>query len=163
MWTIRSSRGVQVSATQQFFVMGGGLKHNVVANAANEHEEIFRDNTLPFECKLLAGIQAVIHVGGEVKQFRESVIAIDNPKHQQQDWFKSSGVPEDKILENLGDQIGHFGIHCPALEQVARKEITTKSGSIPKDRTRSQASVEFRKTQDFDSVFGLLSIDVGIQ
>lgn len=109
--------GYEASSTNQFFVMGGGLKHDVVHNSVRIYEGVHQAN-LPFQCKLLAGIQTIINVGGEVKEFNESGIAIDNPKEEQQEWFNSADVPEDQIVENLRGQMIHAGINCPAMRQV---------------------------------------------
>jgi hypothetical protein len=109
--------GYEASSTNQFFVMGGGLKHDVVHNSVKTYEPIHQMN-LPFQCKLLAGIQTIINVGGEVKEFNESGIAIDNPNEDKQEWFDSTDVPENQIVSVLRSKMAQAGINCPAMRQV---------------------------------------------
>ncbi len=110
--------GVKVSSTNQFFIMGGGLEHDVVPNAVNIYEKIHQTTTLPFECKLLAGIQTIINVGGEIKEFAEVGMAIDNPAKPAQQWYSAVNVPEKTMVANMNGQLSIAGIKCPAMRQV---------------------------------------------
>jgi hypothetical protein len=112
--------GVVVSPTRQFFVMGGGLKHDVVPNSVKMYEQIQARKDLPFECKLLAGLQAIINVGGEVKEFQEAGIGIDGPQKTHLEWFTSANVRQNGIIAHLGAEIAKLGISCPAMNQLPR-------------------------------------------
>jgi len=124
--------GYEASSTNQFFIMGGGLKHDVVHNAVKTYEKVHQVN-LPFQCKLLAGIQTIINVGGEVKQFKECGIAIDNPNSATQEWFNSTDVPEDRIVENLRGKMAQAGINCPAMRQVRSLEAKPERDPASRD------------------------------
>ncbi len=117
---------VQVSTTQQFFIMGGGLEHDVVAKAVQGYEAIHQNKTLPFECKLLAGVQTIINVGGEIKEFAEAGIAVDRPGISQQEWFTSTDLPEKKITSKLHEQIAKAGLNCPTLRQNGNLKLKPK-------------------------------------
>jgi hypothetical protein len=104
----------------------------VVPNTVQIYEKIHPRTDLPFECKLLAGLQTIINVGGEVKEFNEAGIAIDQPGQPQQVWFKSTSVREPQIIANLHSQIAKSGINCPALRQAEplQQKPRRESGSL---------------------------------
>lgn len=109
--------GVEIDPTRQFIMMGGGLQKDVVANAMKAYSAVHASPQLPFECKLLLGLQAIINAGGETKEFEEAQIGIDRPALTRQAIY-SSTTGEAGTIADLRGQIARAGVACPVTRNA---------------------------------------------
>jgi len=99
------------SRSQDFFVMGGGLLPNVVRNTVAAFEPIHANQAIPLECRILQGLQIVIAMGGEMKDFEQAKIGFNDPAKAEQQWYTST-IGEAGIIDDLHEKMKASGVNC---------------------------------------------------
>ena len=113
-------------------IMGGGLEHDVVPNAMKEYLSIHQSPGLRFECKLLLGLQSIIKVGGEIKEFHESHVMVDAPTLPALESF-TAVAPESRIVAELQLKMAQHQIQCPLQNLYNVESLKPQRESNSKD------------------------------